>query len=918
MLKYDEYLTCNFDLAKRFLEYLDKNAQKFCFQPYKSKFARAPIIDTLEGAWFEICKLDAAEFNISVAINDTDGERRNTENVTRIRAVWQDDDGCSASDNYPLPPSVVVQTSSGKYHRYWLVEDYWPTDEQGRADFKAVMSVMTDVHGNDPQARDISRVMRLPGTFHRKQEPTRAMILFPQPGDAVRRYRRAEILTAFVGDEVKPRPVLIQNSECTADECDFERVRSAMKFIPADGREEWLIVGMALHHWTGGDAKGFAIWEEWSRTSTKFNEQEQQRQWKSFRNHSNPRTIASIFGLASRLGWSENFVAKPKSQLPISRVEPRRRPRDLVERTLVDVKTTFDRYGCHRPSDSHYDGLAQITSVVQAMADGDTALERDFFVSYLPTGMGKSTTVIGAVRNLVEMPEYDDVGVIVFLARVEEIEKYAREMKLGEAQYSVIVSGNYQDKVQTGNPSPENARVLFTTQQMLEAHLKGKKQFADIRPFEFRGRPRQVRIWDEAILPSKSLTVGQYDITNMYRALINAGHRELVIELEKLFESVKAAKDRSILQMPDLTVYGVEMEEARNEFSVSGDRDTVEALWGLSGRTVRVRKDNRGNAVLDYEDVFPDDLGPLLILGASSHLRQIYRFWYYCREGLRFLPSPGKSYSGLTIHHWDRGAGKDKYKRKNPDRLELYEGIISAINSIPRKEKVLVVHFKENRQTADVEKEVRERLPWSGNVDFCTWGRHTATNDYADCKHVILASVLQYSVPQNEAFGRGAMKLRTEDEFAEPDYRSTRIGEIEHNIFQAGCQGAVRNAEGNSCPQGCHLYIIFSTHAAAGIPKDVLHEVFPGATVENWKPVAKLSKLQRKICQVLLSAEPGDSISKKELVKQVDIKGTTSNLNRVLDENVDKFLAERGVLLDVLRGYVRTRKRERYKYIEIA
>ena len=56
---------------------------------------------------------------IFVTVNATDGKGRKAENITRIRAIWQDDDVGYQGD-FPLQPSMIVSSSPGKFQRYWL------------------------------------------------------------------------------------------------------------------------------------------------------------------------------------------------------------------------------------------------------------------------------------------------------------------------------------------------------------------------------------------------------------------------------------------------------------------------------------------------------------------------------------------------------------------------------------------------------------------------------------------------------------------------------------------------------------------------------------------------------------------------------------------------------------------------------
>ena len=66
---------------------------------------------------------------------------------------------------------MVVETSPGNFHFYWLVADHWPADGLGKVDFAAVLECMVADYGSDKAAKDISRVLRVPGFMHRKNPP---------------------------------------------------------------------------------------------------------------------------------------------------------------------------------------------------------------------------------------------------------------------------------------------------------------------------------------------------------------------------------------------------------------------------------------------------------------------------------------------------------------------------------------------------------------------------------------------------------------------------------------------------------------------------------------------------------------------------------------------------------------------------
>ena len=59
------------------------------------------------------------------------------------------------------------------------------------------------------------------------------------------------------------------------DPRDISRFEMALRHIPADDRETWLRVGMALHAESDGSDAGLTIWSDWSRTCPeKFSESE--------------------------------------------------------------------------------------------------------------------------------------------------------------------------------------------------------------------------------------------------------------------------------------------------------------------------------------------------------------------------------------------------------------------------------------------------------------------------------------------------------------------------------------------------------------------------------------------------------------------------------------------------------------------
>jgi hypothetical protein len=236
---------------------------------------------------------------VFVTVNESDGRGRRADQIIRVRAIWQEDD--SGFDGvYPLEPSFIVETSPGHRHVYWLVSDHWPADAQGVCDFNGIMERVVADYGSDPNAKDIARVLRVPGFCHRKDPDRPHLVRIVEASG--KRYTRSELIAAFP-------PIARQSAAGPAGNAftsfaspiDIERVRAALAFVPADDRKIWLEVGMALKSELG-DA-GRELFDEWSATSKKFDVNGQEKAWNSLGKRSGV-TLGTLYYYAKEGGWT--------------------------------------------------------------------------------------------------------------------------------------------------------------------------------------------------------------------------------------------------------------------------------------------------------------------------------------------------------------------------------------------------------------------------------------------------------------------------------------------------------------------------------------------------------------------------------------------------------------------------------------
>jgi hypothetical protein len=101
---------------------------------------------------------------------------RTNSNVRSIRALFADADGVPLEPILKIapPPHIIVESSPGKWHIYWLTHDT-PMEE-----FSDRQMTIAKLFGTDPAVKDLARVMRLPGFLHQKGAPFLTRLVLPE------------------------------------------------------------------------------------------------------------------------------------------------------------------------------------------------------------------------------------------------------------------------------------------------------------------------------------------------------------------------------------------------------------------------------------------------------------------------------------------------------------------------------------------------------------------------------------------------------------------------------------------------------------------------------------------------------------------------------------------------------------------
>ncbi|WP_175525783.1 hypothetical protein [Bosea sp. OK403] len=471
------------------------------------------------------------------------------------------------------------------------------------------------------------------------------------------------------------------------------------------------------------------------------------------------------------------------------------------------------------------------------MANGTAAPA--YYLCALSPGMGKSTTVQQFVRQLLLDASYDHVSVLICVGRLAEIQTYVEEMHLSPDLFAVFVSeakaeGRRLNELGRGSDR-EGARILFTTQQMLESRVKRKGSFSQSSEFWFQGGPRRVRLWDEACLPARPLTVE----VSFIQALIEPTQYQTRLRslLDKLVDEIRAAPNDTCVDIPhfeDETALSHASIMSLYEAEPQKRQDIVRDLLLLQGSTVTVHHVGANKTAISYLNVFPDDLLPLMICDASGRVRHSYRHWADGRGNLVALSTMATSYRNMTIHTWLESGSKDSWGK--PDRArKMIDAITDLVNSKPNEEWLILHHQQDSNR--DLPADLRKGATNPERLKFVYWGSDDAkaTNQYRDIENIVLAGCLYFPHSYYEAMTRLSRAMRPEEKMDKHHRKEIELGEHAHVILQAVCRGAARKiVDGDTCAP-CNVYIIAAE--ASGIPKQ-LADIFPGHRSLEWLPKA--------------------------------------------------------------------------------
>ena len=248
-----------------------------------------------------------------------------------------------------------------------------------------------------------------------------------------------------------------------------------------------------------------------------------------------------------------------------------------------------------------------------------------------------------------------------------------------------------------------------------------------------------------------------------------------------------------------------------------------------------------------YQITLPPELKNILVLDASYAIRMIENEGITLRnaEELRSCKRFGvkfdqiKSFGNVTIKRMVQHGGRHSMANKK-SKEKMKNALLDAvkvITDIPKDEKVLVFVYKD-RDNRNPGKYLQTCLEEEGLYDskrifIETWGNETSSNDFRECKHVLLIGILQRDSTELHAQYLGEQDNLTRL-LNEEKVQAICLSERVHKAYQAFSRGACRVMGDGGKALPMTGYVIEEEAAL----ETALNKVMPGVKWERWESVS--------------------------------------------------------------------------------
>lgn len=286
-------MTQNLQLAQSYIQALTGSVDTVmdfrCIHDKDKSQQGRPLRGTLAQCWNDLVAYNNQGWGVFCVVNNMDGAGLELKNVHSIRAQFVDlDDTISAQANYERAcsnapaPHFAVQSSPGKFHVYWLVEQY-----AGNDFFSMIQRKLLQLYGGDKMVVDATRLLRVPGFYHLKAEPflVNCWGISNTPRISPAAFEQLLQNVQVINAVSSPR-VELGDPELAAPSLDW--LKRALSMIDPNGlpRDEWVSTAAAIKQsgWSHTDEQTLQkIWMDWCAQYSKNDVGENLKVWRSIR-----------------------------------------------------------------------------------------------------------------------------------------------------------------------------------------------------------------------------------------------------------------------------------------------------------------------------------------------------------------------------------------------------------------------------------------------------------------------------------------------------------------------------------------------------------------------------------------------------------------------------------------------------------
>jgi P4 family phage/plasmid primase-like protien len=183
------------------------------------------------------------------------------------------------------PPSIIV-CSGGGYQPYWLFKDAVIVTDENRGQLSSLQARWVKYVGGDEGAKDMCRVLRVPGSINNKYNPPKQT-----------HFIKCDLSITYTVDELE-RYLPEQIVKTNGNNKDYQTstldmmftIVNAMRYLSServDDYHNWIEVGQILKQEIGD--VGFSIWKTWSETSNNYHNGDCEAKWDGFGQRDHPR-----------------------------------------------------------------------------------------------------------------------------------------------------------------------------------------------------------------------------------------------------------------------------------------------------------------------------------------------------------------------------------------------------------------------------------------------------------------------------------------------------------------------------------------------------------------------------------------------------------------------------------------------------